>query len=349
MRIGMIAPPWLPIPPTGYGGIELVAYDLTEGLVERGHDVVLFAPGDSKTSARLVPIIEKHIGQDWPSNRTALNEAFSSYSYARAFLEGLDIVHDHTLHHQTGFPIPAVHTLHGPRVWGHAAAVRMSAEGLNRFVAISRRQRELYGEEGINWAGVVHNAMNAGSMPFSAKKDGYVLFVGRANWEKGLDLAVRVAVKARQRLVMAVKMTEGHEREYFARDVQPWVEQGDVTLLGEITPEEKFALYRDASCTIFSSQWEEPFGLVMTESMACGTPVVALKRGAAPEVIVHGVTGFVCEDEEEMVESVVRAKELDPVACREHVERHFSVAKMAADYEVVYRRILAGERVPAGS
>ena len=340
MRIGMIAPPWLPIPPTGYGGIELVAYDLTEGLVERGHDVVLLAPGDSKTSARLVPTIEKHIGQDWPGYAAAINTAFSSYAYARAFLEKVDIVHDHTLHHQVDFPLPAVHTLHGPRVHGHAKAVEMSAKGRNYFVAISHRQRELYGEEGINWVGVVHNAMNVASMPFSTRKNGYLLFVGRANWEKGLDLAVRVAVKARQRLVMAVKMTEGHEREYFAREVQPWIEKGDVTLLGEITPQEKLALYRDASCTVFSSQWEEPFVLVMTESMACGTPVVALRRGAAPEVIVDGVTGFVCADEDEMVEAVRRARELDPLACRQHVEQNFSVAKMAAEYEKIYQALL---------
>lgn len=341
MRIGMIAPPWLPVPPTGYGGIELVVYGLTEGLVERGHEVVLFAPGDSQTSAKLVPIVGKHIGQDWPGLAASIGACFSGYCYARAFLERVDVVHDHTLHHQVSFPLPSVHTLHGPRAHGHARAVQMSAEGRNYFVAISRRQRELYGEEGINWAGVVHNAMDARNIPFSTRKEGYLLFVGRANWEKGLDLAVRVAVKARQRLVMAVKMTEAHEREYFAREVQPWMAKGDVTLLGEITPQEKLDLYRSASCTVFSSQWEEPFGLVMTESMACGTPVVALNRGAAPEVIVDGVTGFVCADEEEMVEAVRRARELDPVACRNHVEKNFSVAKMAAEYEAIYRRVLA--------
>jgi glycosyltransferase involved in cell wall biosynthesis len=339
MKIAMICPPWLPIPPTGYGGIEIVAYDLAEGLVERGHEVLLLAPGDSHTSARLIPIIERHIGQDWPGYAAPISTSFSDYSYARAFLERADVVHDHTMHHQTAYPLPAVHTLHGPRVWGHDRAVQMSASGRNHFVGISHRQRELYGESGINWAGVVHNAMNAAAMPFSAKKDGYALFVGRANWEKGLDLAVRVAVKAKQRLVMAIKMTEAFEREYFAREIQPWIDQGDVTVLGEITPAEKNALYRDASCTIFSSQWEEPFGLVMIEAMACGTPVVALRRGAAPEVIADGVTGFVVDDEDAMVEAVGKMRQIDPFACREHVERNFSVAKMAAEYEAIYRQV----------
>jgi glycosyltransferase involved in cell wall biosynthesis len=337
----MIAPPWLPIPPTGYGGIELVVYDLTEGLARRGHEVLLLAPGNSQTTGRLVSIIDQHIGQDWPGHAKAISSAFSYYSYARAFLEQVDVVHDHTFYHQTDFPVPSIHTLHGPRVWGYDRAVKMSAEGQNHFVGISHRQRELYGEGDINWAGVVHNAMDVSRMPFSDKKDGYLLFVGRANWEKGLDLAVRVAVKAKQRLVMAVKMTEGHEREYFAREVEPWMEKGDVTLLGEITPEEKCELYRDASCTVFSSQWEEPFGLVMTESMACGTPVVALRRGAAPEVIVDGVTGFLCDDEDGMVLAVRRARELSPKDCRSHVEHRFSPEKMAAEYEGIYQRVAA--------
>lgn len=339
----MIAPPWLPIPPRGYGGIELVVYDLTEGLVRRGHEVLLFAPGNSRTSAELVPLAPEHIGQDWPAHARHLGQAFSKYAYARAFLRRAEIIHDHTLYHETALPVSAVHTLHGPTGHGAEIARRMCTDGQhNYFVAISHRQRQLYGEEGINFVGTVHNALDTTTAPFAAQKDGYLLFVGRANWEKGLDLAVRVAVRSKQRLVMAVKMTESHEQEYFRQHVAPHLDGSNITILGEITPQEKFELYKHASGTLFTSQWEEPFGLVMTESMACGTPVLALRRGAAPEVIRHGETGFLCESEDEMVEYAAQVSRLDPFACREHVERNFSVDKMAAEYEQAYRRATAG-------
>jgi glycosyltransferase involved in cell wall biosynthesis len=177
--------------------------------------------------------------------------------------------------------------------------------------------------------------------PFRAEKDDYLFFIGRANWEKGLDLAVRVAGRAGKRLIMAVKMTEEHEREYYRQHVEPWTDKIPVELLGEITPQEKFELYSKAQGTLFTSQWEEPFGLVMVESMACGTPVIALGRGAAPEVIRDGETGFLCADEEGMVSAVSKLNTIDPRRCREHMAEHFSVERMAAGYEQAYGQALA--------
>jgi len=338
----MISPPWLALPPAGYGGIELVVSDLTEALSKRGHEVLLFAPGDSKSSARLFPTVPEALGQDYPLRvRTALFHATSKYAYARALLEGAELIHDHTQHYETEMPITAVHTLHGPAVPQTVELVRrMSATGRNHFVGISHRQRELFGEDGISWAGVVHNGIDVAAMPFAVEKEPYLFFIGRANWEKGLDLAVRVAGRAGRPLVMAIKMTEGHERAYYDEHVGPYVDKGNVTLLGEITPQEKFDLYARASGTLFTSQWEEPFGLVMPESMACGTPVLALPRGAAPEIIVDGETGFLCDDEDAMVEAVQSLSKIDPHRCRERVSQYFSVDSMTAGYLDVYQSLV---------
>jgi glycosyltransferase involved in cell wall biosynthesis len=349
MKIAILAPPWLPVPPTGYGGIEWVVAQLADGLAARGNDVLLFAPGSSQTGARLLPLVPTHVGQDYPLGmKEALQFACAHYAYARAALERAELIHDHiVLASDIDLDIPVVHTLHGPAdgkdAEGHTAADicrAVSASGRPEYyVAISHRQRELYGEEGINWAGTVHNAVDLDMAPFRAEKDDYLLFVGRANWEKGLDLAVRVAGRAGKRLVMAVKMTEEFEREYYREHVEPWTRKIPVELLGEISPQEKFELYSRAQGTLFSSQWEEPFGLVMVESMACGTPVIALRRGAAPEVILDGETGYLCADEDEMVAAVGKLGAIDPRRCRDHMERNFSVDHMAAGYEAAYAHV----------
>lgn len=340
MRIAMVAAPWIALPPGGYGGIELVVANLTEALVARGRDVLLFAPGGSRTAARLYPTVPRQAGQDWPVELgMLLFGASSSYAYARAIVEGAELVHDHTLM-ETDLPVRRLHTLHGPANPEVVARCRrIGASGRDHFVAISRRQRALYGED-LPWAGTVYNGIDVEAAPFAATKRDYLLFVGRANWEKGLDLAVRVAMRAGKRLIMAVKMTEAHERAYYAEQVAPWLDRGGaIERRGEISPAEKFALYRDAAATLFTSQWEEPFGLTMPESLACGTPVLALRRGAAPEVVVDGVTGFLADDEDGLVAAVARLGELDPRACRERAAAHFSTAAMTEGYLALYERL----------
>jgi len=344
IKIGMIAPPWLRIPPKGYGGIETVIYDLTEGLVKRKNKVLLFAPGDSLTKAKLYPNVPKHLGQDLPLEcQPPIFDLSAKASFARAAYEGVNIIHDHTLH-TTNLPVRVVQTLHGPATEASKKKCRyLSKHNHYQFVAISRRQKELYGS-GINIAGVAHNGIDAKNIRFKKEKSDYLLFIGRANWEKGLDLAVRVAVKSGMKLIMAIKMTEEHEKKFYKKEVQPWLNKykhsNSFKLYGVLTSRQKFQLYRNAKGTLFTSQWEEPFGLVMTESMACGTPVLALNKGAAPEVIVNGKTGFVVDTEDEMVQAVKKLKKINPLDCRTHIEKNFSIEKMAAEYEKVYKKIL---------
>jgi glycosyltransferase involved in cell wall biosynthesis len=340
MRIGMVAPPWIALPPAGYGGIELVVSDLTEELVRRGEDVLLFAPGDSRSAAQVYSTVPRQVGQSWPWEIGALLFwSTSAYAYARAMLEEVALVHDHTLM-ETDLAVLRLHTLHGPATPEVVDRCRLiGASGRDYFAAISHRQRALYGED-LPWAGVVHNGINVEAAPFSAEKEDYLVFVGRANWEKGLDLAIRVAMRAGKRLVMAVKMTEEHEHAYYAEHVDPWLRRGGrIELLGEITPVEKFALFHNAAGTLFTSQWEEPFGLIMPESLACGTPVLALRRGAAPEVIEDGVTGFLAEDEDGLVAAVARLREIDPHACRARAAALFSVEAMAEGYLHLYQQV----------
>jgi len=343
MKIAMIAGPWLPVPPVAYGGAELVISQLADGLVERGHEVLLFASGDSRTKAQLVPISPKHLGQDWPGYGAPLQNAFSEYSYVRSFMEKADIIHDHTMHHNTWLPVKAIYTLHGPAEWGAELARRMSSFAQqNYFVAISNTQRRLFGEEGINFVHTVYNGIDLKNVPFSDKKQEYLFFIGRASWEKGLDIALRVAIATKRKLVMAIKMTEAHEKEYFRRIVKPLLIQAEVKILGDITVEEKFNLYKSAAATLFTSQWEEPFGLVMIESMATGTPVLALKRGAASEVIENGVTGFIGDSIDDLIKAVGHISEISPEACRRHVAENFSVERMVEGYEEAYKTVLYG-------
>lgn len=343
MKIAMVAGPWLPVPPTGYGGAELVVSQLADGLVERGHEVILFASGDSKTKAKLVPIVAHHIGQDWPGYGLPLQNAFSEYSFVRSFLEKVDIIHDHTMHHNTWLPVKCIYTLHGPAEWGAELARRMSAFGQqNYFVAISNTQRRFYGEEGINFVKTVYNGIDLTKVPFSSKKQDYLFFIGRANREKGLDLAVRIAIATKRKLIMAIKMTEAHEKEYFREVVKPLLQKADVEIKGDITIEEKFELYKNAYATLFTSQWEEPFGLVMIESMATGTPVIALRRGAATEVIKDGVTGFLGNTLDDLVKAVSRVPEIKPDICRQYVAENFSIEKMVDGYEDAYKMVLYG-------
>jgi glycosyltransferase involved in cell wall biosynthesis len=351
MKIGMIAPPWIQIPPPKYGGIELVIYNLVEGLTELGHEVILFAPKESEVSCRLVPYLDtpECIGLDSTRReKVFVGELSAKYAYAMCRSEGVDIVHDHTLSFSP-ISIPTVHTLHGPSNEGTVKqCVELSERGMNWFVSISDRQQELYHllNSKINFVGTVYNSVNVKTVEWSAEKEDFFFFVGRANWEKGLDLAIRVACKAGISLVMAVKMSEDFEKEFFKREVQPWIEKHPKNLLLEVKEEMNkpmlMDMFKRAKCTLFTSQWEEPFGLVMIESMAGGTPVIALRRGAAPEVIVDGKTGFIVDTEEEMIKATKKVHKIRPEDCRQHVEENFSNEKMAQDYAKVYQKIISG-------
>lgn len=346
MKIAILTPPWFPVPPLMYGGIEQVVRDLINGWNALGHAVVLVGPGDSVVPAKLVPIVPRHLTLNLPEEeRVRIWTELGPQAYELARREGPDIIHDHADYsHGPGFPVPVVRTLHGPAadilVDRYIAMARLG----DRFVGISRRQRELYEararERGgqINFIGVVHNPQDTAGVPFRQEKEGFAFFIGRSDWEKGPDVAIRVARAAGIPLIMSLRVAP-HEQAYFDVQVRPLLGEG-VQLLPEITVEQKFDYMSRARVVLFTSQWEEPFGLVMTEAMACGTPVIAFPRGAAPEVIIDGVTGFLCPTEADMVAAVARAGTIDPVACRRHVEQNFSPKVSAQRYADLFEQVL---------
>jgi glycosyltransferase involved in cell wall biosynthesis len=335
LRIAVVAPPWYPLPPGGYGGIEAMVYWLVEGLVARGHEVTLIGAGQSRTSGTFRRTYAEaptdRMGQPMPEVMHAL--------MASDHLDALDldVVHDHSFVGPLATRCrraPTVVTAHGP-VTGELADYYRRIGRQTALVAISGAQRA--SGPGVRWAGTVPNAVPVAEYPFEVDKDDYCLFLGRMNPEKAPDLAIRAARAAGRRIVVAAKCSEPEERRYFDQRVRPLLGP-DVEWFGEASTGEKKALLARASCLVFPIQWDEPFGLVMVEAMACGTPVVALRRGSVPDVVVDGVTGWVRDTPDELPEAINRVHLLDPKACRKHVRARFDLPGMAAGYEAVYRR-----------
>jgi len=348
MHIVQIAPPWFPIPPRGYGGIERVIYDLTEGLVAAGQTVTLVAPAGSRTSAHLVAAVPGGVGLNLSED--AKQDHFLAYgrrAYDLATTLGADIVHDHTdFSPDPSFPLPIVRTIHGPAVEHHVAMYRAMSQRGDHFLAISKRQQELFEAaahelfgpgDHLTFLGVIHNPIDVAAMPFypAAAKEEYVAFLGRCHWEKDPAGAIQVAMAADVPLKMALRVTT-QERPYFEAVVQPALRRAGslVEYVGEVDGVEKRELIGRSRAVIFSSPWEEPFGLVQTEAGAHGTPVVALRLGAAPEIITDGVNGYLSHDLGAMARQLPAAMALDPVACRAHVAAHF-------DRPVIVRRLAA--------
>lgn len=332
-RVAFVMPPWFDVPPQAYGGIELVAGNLIDALIDRGHEVVMVGAGSNGTQARFLRTFEvapsERIGQPIPE---VLHTA-----WADRYLDGLDldVVHDHSLMGPLaarGRKVPTVVTAHGPCT-GEVAAYYGKLGPHVRMVAISDAQRRLCPK--LGWAGMVHNAIRAADFRFSDRKDDYVLFLGRFSPEKGAHLAIEAARGAGRPILLAGKLTEPHEQAYFESEIRPRL-GSEAEYVGEADFQAKQELSGRAHCLVFPIRWDEPFGMVMIESMACGTPVVALNRGSVPEVIAEGVTGFVRDDPAGLPAAIEQAGQIDPAACRRHVEEHFDAAVMAAGYERVY-------------
>ena len=344
MRIAVIAP-LSPVPSVGYGPIETVVHDLTEGLVLRGHEVILFASAGSRSRAILVPHLEAAPDPALPVViREALFERVGRVALAKAIEARVDVIHDHIYAAGGSDRIPTLHTVHGfpaDELVGHLTAIGRSPGSV--FNAISRRQRDLLLESNseLPVMGAVHHGLDFSGMPVEAEKDDHYLFLGRASPEKGPDLAIAIAREAGVKLFLALRARLPAEKRFLDTVLRPLAERakGTITLLQEASAVEKFELMRRARGVLFTSRWEEPFGLVMIEAMACGTPVFALRRGSAPEVIVDGVTGFLSGMEGEMPAAILRAGEIDPRACRAHVDRWFSAARMVEDYERLYEEV----------
>ncbi|MGH9264188.1 MAG: glycosyltransferase family 4 protein [Acidimicrobiales bacterium] len=340
MRIAEIAPVWVSVPPPSYGGIELVVSLVADGLVDQGHDVTLFASGGSKTKGTLVSPLEKSpdLSDMGGSITDDVIHTLSAYLHAGEF----DVIHDHSGFGPAfgallnGNP-PVVRTLHGP--WSDEAR-RLHAALDNRvhLVAISHAQAGFNTD--LSYAGVVYNGLDIDAYPYREEKEDFLLFLGRCNAEKGPEVAVDVAKKAGKHLKMVVKRAEPAEIQYWERMVEPRL-TGDEDIVFDVSHDEKVDLLGRAQGTLCTIQWPEPFGLVMTESMACGTPVIVPPLGAAPELVVDGETGFIREDVDEMVECVGRLKEIEPAACRARVAENFTAEVMVAGYERIFEKVLA--------
>jgi glycosyltransferase involved in cell wall biosynthesis len=346
VHIALIAPPWYTIPPSGYGGIEWVVALLADGLSERGHEVTLFAAPGSRTRARLVSPLDEEpprdaIGDPWYE----ASHVVSVYEHGDDF----DILHDHT--GPVGVSVgalsncPTIHTLHGPFTeQAHMLYSRVARR--HWFVAISESQRS-FAPENLRWAGVVYNGIPMDRYPFREDKDDFLLFLGRADEEKAPHLAIEAARRAGRRLVLCSTTKNPRERSYWAADVEPLLGD-DVVVEGEVSHERKADLLARAAALVFPIQWPEPFGLVMTEAMACGTPVVAWRNGSVPEVVADGETGFIVESVDEMAAAVGRVGDLDPRVLRARVEERFSAEAMVRGYERAYERALTGEPTAGG-
>jgi glycosyltransferase involved in cell wall biosynthesis len=338
----MVAPPWYEVPPTSYGGIESMVADLVDQLTGRGHDITLIGAGrDRSAASRFVAVFEEP-----PSSR--LGEALPEILYTATvgqIVAGLavDLVHDHSLAGPLlarGRQVPTVVTMHGSVTAEHGEIMARLGDTV-RVVAISEAQR--LDRPGLNWVATVYNAIDVDAFPYAEEKDDFVLWMGRVSPDKGPELAIDAARVAGLPIVLAGKCSEPSEQSFFDEEIAPRLGDG-ATFIGEVSGKAKGELCARARALAFPIQWDEPFGMVMVEAMACGTPVVATRRGSVPEIVRDGETGIVLDADagvEEIAEALHAAVDIEPARCRASVRERFTPAHMADGYEEVYRSVLA--------
>ena len=339
MRIAQVAPLIESVPPKHYGGTERIVSYLTEELVRAGHDVTLFASGDSITRARLIPAcrgslrLNKHCVDHLAHHLVMMDQVLE---HARNF----DVIHFHTdyLHFPVAryVPVPHVTTLHG----------RLDLPDLipvyDRFrdipvISISNAQRKPL--PWANWAGTIYHGLPPDLLRFQPNPGTYLAFLGRISPEKRADRAIEIAKRAGMPLKIAAKVDRVDKR-YFKRVVEPLLDASHVEWVGEISDREKDDFLGNAYALLFPIDWPEPFGLVMIEAIACGTPVIAYDGGAVPEVIKDGQTGFIAKNLEDAADAVHRVSEISRTHCRKIFEKRFIVTRMARDYVRIYRRTI---------
>ncbi|MCW3063598.1 MAG: glycosyltransferase family 4 protein [Solirubrobacterales bacterium] len=344
LRIAMLAPPWIPIPPPGYGGIEFVVQLLTDALVARGHDVELFcAPGSSSRAKvrTLLPAAHPDSIERALFEADHVARAFAAFDAAAGAGEPFDVVHDHcgytTLAMADRQRTPVTHTVHGPfdddtsDFYSHHAR-----KGL--IVCISHSQAAM-APPAVEVGAVAHNPIDVAAWPVGQSKQDYLLWLGRFVAEKGPQRAIDVARATGRPLILAGTVQPRHER-FFATEISPHIDGEQIRFVGEVGGARKQRLFADAYAFLMPITWPEPFGMVMVESLAAGTPVIAFNHGAAPEIVEHGKTGFLVEDEQEMAAVVEQAGTIDPADCRRGAER-FAPDRVAARYEAAYHAAIA--------
>jgi glycosyltransferase involved in cell wall biosynthesis len=346
MRIGLVSTCAVSTPPAAYGGTELVVAELAIGLQELGHEVLIYATGDSQCPGRVIAL---HEGPVWPPNDEA-ERAHAAFAFKDLSERDVDIVH---VNHVEALPFhgslraPCVMTLHHERM--DALVDRYCRFPHARYVAISRRQAELTPE--LAFSGVIHHGLDPAAYTFGEGRGGYAAFVGRFCEEKGVHHAIDASVMADVPLLLGGAPHGLPEAEqYFLQEVQWRIRNAAerVLWLGEVRQKAKLSLLRDARALLFPVEWEEPFGLVMIEAMLVGTPVIAFPRGAVPEVVEEGVTGFIVHSTEEMAARLRSLDGFDRRRCRERAVERWSRRRMASEYVALYESVLAerhsGER-----
>jgi glycosyltransferase involved in cell wall biosynthesis len=344
VRVAQIAPMYEAVPPSHYGGTERVVWSLGEELVARGHEVTLFASGDSTTTARLVPTVpqalRRRMGpQEMIEVAPYLHLRMLSDVYRDAAY--FDVIHSHVDHFTFPFArlvsTPTLNTMHG-RLDPPALQTILAHYPDVPLVSISLSQRRAGSHLRLRWIGNVYNGIRLDHFRFEEKPGSYLLFIGRISPEKRPDWAVEVAVRSGLPLVVGAKV-DPMDQQYWKDEIEPLFRRSRVEFLGEVEEGQKADLMAGAYATLFPIDWPEPFGLVMVESLASGTPVVAMRRGSVPEVLRDGRGGFLCDTVDDMVRAVEKVVGLDRAVCREEGER-FSSARMADGYERLYRRLV---------
>jgi glycosyltransferase involved in cell wall biosynthesis len=345
MRIALVAPPWIAVPPPAYGGTEAVLDTLARGLAAAGHDVLLVTTGDSTCPVERTWTYDHARTDEMGSVVVELRHLLHAYGA----IDGADVVHDHTVagpvYAERYSPRPVVTTSHGPFTDDMKTLYRSIGRRV-AIVAISRHQAST--ADGVPIARVIHHGVDVSNYPVGRGDGGYLVFLGRMSATKGVGEAIEIARRAETPLIIAAKMREQIERDYFDDVVAPLLGR-DIVYAGEVGAPDKYELLGGAAALVNPLSWDEPFGLCMIEAMACGTPVVATSRGAVPEIVDDGRTGFVCGDAEEMVAAVGRVASIDRRACRAAVEERFSSERMVAGYVGLYEDVVAGRGIRACS
>jgi glycosyltransferase involved in cell wall biosynthesis len=341
MRIGLISPPWLAVPPTAYGGIELVIDLLARGLAAAGHEVLLAAPSDSTCPVPLVPDLPASPAHAELSDHSVVE--FRHVKSAYRAMSGQDVVHDHTvagpLYRYRPVGLPVVTTNHGAFVYGLGDLYQAMSDVT--IVAISEHQAST--AKGVTINRVIHHGLDLGAVPVGAGTGGYACFLGRMSPDKGVREAILVARRAGVPLLIAAKMRQAAEVAYY-RDVVAPMLGGDVEYVGELGVAAKYELLGGAFALLNPIQWPEPFGLVMVEALASGTPVLGTPCGSAPEIIDDGVTGYLRAGLDELALALAEAVHLDRAACRDAVAERFSAARMVAEHLDLYDEVTAAPK-----
>ncbi len=337
MRVLLVSTPWVSVPPRAYGGTETVLDHLARAIVESGHEVLLWATGDSTCPVPVAWLYQEPVS---PMGLIAAEAAHVLAAYERA--RDFDVVHDHTLLGPllADRHVPLVATAHNPFT-PETESIYRHASRWARIAAISSHQSSQAGDVPI--ARVIHHGIHVDEFPLGGGAGGYLLFLGRMTPDKGVREAVEVARGAGLPLLIAAKMRQPEEVEYFREQIEP-VLDGSMTYLGEVAHEERLNLLAGAMGLIFPISWPEPFGLVVIEALACGTPVLAYPRGAAREIVDDGKTGFLCGSRAEMVSAARRLGEIDRAGCRKAAEERFSAERMARQYVELYRETAVRHR-----